>query len=416
MAGRTTASEREIGRDLHHEALKALAVRMRAELPAVIEETIAIVHRDHADLAARVGAADVRIGIGHTHERFVRILEGTGDDDGGANVAFGEAAAAVGASVEALMAGYRVGAQVGWRRVLRIADELDLPGPVALHVASLSMNYMDELTANSLEGFAREAEATQGARARARQALLDALLDGDDVQPLAGVAEWVVPERLRVAVLLAAETSRLDDRTLLLGRAGGVAVAVAPAESPRGATSGGAKSAGVAKSGGAKSAGVAESARGGGAVRDALDGVACAAGPEVAAEDAAVSLDGARRLAELVVRGVLDGEATLRWEDHLADLIVHADQEAARALAARRLAPLVDASPSREALLRETLAAWLDHPGRPREIARELHLHHQTVRYRLARLRERLGDEALDDPKQRFELQLALRASTPPRS
>lgn len=353
---------------------------MRAELPAMVEETIAIVHRDHAELTARVGAADVRIGIGHTHERFVRILEGTGDDDGGANVAFGAAAAAVGASVEGLMAGYRVGAQVGWQRVLRIADELDLPGPVALHVASLSMSYMDELSANSLEGFAREAEAAQGARARARQALLDALLDGDEVARLAAVAGWTVPERLRVAVLLAAETARLDDRALLLGRAGGVAVAVAGAEA-------------------------------------ALDGVACAAGPEVAAADAARSLHGARRLADLVVQGVLPGDGTLRWEDQLAELVVHADRDAAAALAEARLAPLRDASPAREALLRETLAAWLDHPGRPREIARDLHLHHQTVRYRLARLRERLGDDALDAPRERFELQLALRAAaTPPRS
>jgi hypothetical protein len=404
--------------DVHHQALKRLAVRMRAELPAMTEETIAIVHRDHAALTARVGAADVRIGIAHTHERFVRILEGD-DDGGGANVDFGEAAAAMGASVEALMAGYRVGAQVGWRRVVALADELSLPGPVALHVASLSMSFMDELTANSLEGFAREAQATQGARARARQALLDALLDGattvgagaaaggaeaigggtamgggaaagggtavggDDgaaeTRALEAAAGWAIPERVRVAVLLAAETARLDDRALLLGRAGGVAVAVAAVGS------------------------------------EALAHTPHAAGPEVAAQDAATSLRGARRLAELVVAGVLPGERPLRWDDHLADLVVHADTAAAQALAQRRLAPLADPSPARETLLRETLAAWLDHPGRPREIARDLHLHHQTVRYRLARLRERLGDDALDDPQARFELQLALRASpTPP--
>jgi hypothetical protein len=365
--------------ELHHKALNELAARMRADLPAITEETIAIVLRDHAALATRVGAADVRIGIAHTHERFVRILEGA-DDGGGANVAFGEAAAAVGASVEALMAGYRVGAQVGWRRVLALADELQLPGPVALRVASLSMSYMDELTANSLEGFAREAAATQGARARARQALLDALLAGATAQArtLEAAAGWVVPERVRVAVLLAAETSRLDDRALLLGRADGLAVAVVdaahdapPATTPH------------------------------------------AAGAAVAASAAATSLGGARRLAELVVQGVLPAEEALRWEDHLATLILHADAAAAQALAARRLAPLADARPSRETLLRETLAAWLDHPGRPREIARDLHLHHQTVRYRLARLRERLGD-ALDDPQARFELQLALRATGGP--
>jgi sugar diacid utilization regulator len=247
------------------------------------------------------------------------------------------------------------------------------------------MSYMDELTANSLEGFAREAAATQGARARARQALLDALLDGDaEARALEAAAGWAIPERVRVAVLLAAETSRLDDRALLLGRAGGVAVAVAAAGS------------------------------------EALAHTPHAAGPEVDAGAAAVSLRGARRLAELVVAGVLPGDRPLRWDDHLADLVVHADAAAAQALAARRLAPLADPSPARETLLRETLAAWLDHPGRPREIARDLHLHHQTVRYRLARLRERLGD-ALDDPQARFELQLALRASataspTPARS
>jgi DNA-binding PucR family transcriptional regulator len=57
----------------------------------------------------------------------------------------------------------------------------------------------------------------------------------------------------------------------------------------------------------------------------------------------------------------------------------------------------------------ETLAAWLAYPGRPQEMAHDLHLHVQTVRYRLGRLRELLGD-ALDDPDARFELEVVLRA------
>src|SRR4051794_15327691 len=188
----STAMTRETTARLHHTGMSELIARMRADLPAIIDETVALVHRDHADLVALVGPADVRLGIAHTHERFVRILEGEALDDGSTNVAFGEAAAAVGASVESLMAGYRVGAQVGWRHVLRHADALDLPGPVALHVASLSMAYMDELATNSLEGFAREAEAAEGARARARQALLDALLASRDEEAaeLAGAAGW----------------------------------------------------------------------------------------------------------------------------------------------------------------------------------------------------------------------------------
>ena len=43
------------------------------------------------------------------------------------------------------------------------------------------------------------------------------------------------------------------------------------------------------------------------------------------------------------------------------------------------------------------------------EVAAALHVHPQTVRYRVAQLRELFG-EALDDPGSRYELLLVLRA------
>jgi DNA-binding PucR family transcriptional regulator len=46
-------------------------------------------------------------------------------------------------------------------------------------------------------------------------------------------------------------------------------------------------------------------------------------------------------------------------------------------------------------------------------MAADLHVHPQTVRYRLARLRELLGC-ALDDPETRFELEVVLRARALP--
>jgi DNA-binding PucR family transcriptional regulator len=63
--------------------------------------------------------------------------------------------------------------------------------------------------------------------------------------------------------------------------------------------------------------------------------------------------------------------------------------------------------------LRETLSAWLRHMGDRHAIATELHVHPQTVRYRLARLHELFGDQ-LDDPAVRSRLTLAL-AWTPER-
>ena len=361
----------------HHKEMKTLAALLRADLAALTDETEGLLHHEQPTLVGRVDAALRREGIGHTHARFVALLEGETEDESARHVAFGAAMAGAGVTVEELLAGYRVGAQVGWRHVTRHARALELSADAVLALAGAAMAYTDELAANSIEGFAREAAAATGARARERQALLDALIAGDDTaaRALAAAAGWPLPARLRVAVLLA-PAGALDERVLLLGQAGGAALAVAREEDAA-------------------------------ALLEA--GVALAAGPAVPPEQAPLSLARARRVAALTLAGVLPGDRALAWEDHLADLVVHADDGAAEALAARRLAPLDGLPEARARLLRETLAAWLEHPGRPREIARGLHLHHQTVRYRLARLRERFGDAALDDPEARFELALALR-------
>ena len=79
-------------------------------------------------------------------------------------------------------------------------------------------------------------------------------------------------------------------------------------------------------------------------------------------------------------------------------------------LAARVLAPLQELRPKSAARLRETLRAWLDHPGQVQAVAERLHVHPQTVRYRLKQLRELFGAR-LEDPDSRFELSLALRAA-----
>ena len=85
------------------------------------------------------------------------------------------------------------------------------------------------------------------------------------------------------------------------------------------------------------------------------------------------------------------------------------DTTLAADLAARVLAPLEELRPKAAIRLRATLRAWLDHPGQVQAVAERLHVHPQTVRYRVAQLRELFGD-SLDDPDARFELALALRS------
>ena len=106
---------------------------------------------------------------------------------------------------------------------------------------------------------------------------------------------------------------------------------------------------------------------------------------------------------------MLDADGLAIAEDHLAALIVHGDGGLVAELARRRLAPLEQRPPSSRERLRITLAAWLDHQGSVPRVAEALHVHPQTVRYRLGQLRELFGD-GLEDPQARFELGLALRA------
>jgi hypothetical protein len=356
--------------------MKVLAQRLRERMDEMVDETEGRLHQQQAELVARLDPAVLRGGIALTHERFLARLEGAPEAPEAPHVALGAAIAGAGVTVEALMAGYRVGAHVCWRQAAEQVVELQLPAATALALATDAMAYMDELAANSLEGFAREAAALGGQRARERQALLEALVAGTtDLDATARAAGWPLPDRLRAAVVLAAGGA-LDDRVLLLGHVDGTPVAVAREDDS-----------------------------------DHLAGAALAIGPAVPCGQASLSLARARRVAALVAAGILPTGRALRWEDHLAQLVLHADTAASDALAARRLAPLAGLPPARAQLLRETLSAWLAHPGRPREIARTLHLHHQTVRYRLGRLRERFGSE-LDDPEARFELSLALRAIT----
>ena len=79
-------------------------------------------------------------------------------------------------------------------------------------------------------------------------------------------------------------------------------------------------------------------------------------------------------------------------------------------MAARRLAPLAGLTERASERMRETALAYLDHQGNSVAMARALHLHPQTVRYRVNRLRELLGEQ-LDEPGARFELEVALRAA-----
>jgi hypothetical protein len=144
-------------------------------------------------------------------------------------------------------------------------------------------------------------------------------------------------------------------------------------------------------------------------IEAALGGHQAVIGPAVPWQQAAVSARRAFAAHKLLEEGVMPANGLVLANEQLAALILHADRGLLDDLAQQRLAPLADETESSRERLGKTLLAWLDHQGKVPEIAAALHVHPQTVRYRLGRLRECFGS-ALDDPEDRFELALVLRA------
>src|SRR5204863_870671 len=97
-------------------------------------------------------------------------------------------------------------------------------------------------------------------------------------------------------------------------------------------------------------------------------------------------------------------------DEHLVELVLTADRDAAEDLRRQVLAPLADLRPNTAERLAETLRSWLLHQGQRDAVAADLFVHAQTVRYRMTQLRELYGDR-LNDPQTILELTVALSVS-----
>jgi DNA-binding PucR family transcriptional regulator len=102
-----------------------------------------------------------------------------------------------------------------------------------------------------------------------------------------------------------------------------------------------------------------------------------------------------------------DGPMPLDTEQRLPDLVLRADEEALTDLRTAVLAPLAGLTPGVREKLTATLRSWLLHHGRREQVAAELFVHPQTVRYRMGQLRQLFGDR-LEDPQTVLGLTIAL--------
>jgi DNA-binding PucR family transcriptional regulator len=121
-------------------------------------------------------------------------------------------------------------------------------------------------------------------------------------------------------------------------------------------------------------------------------------------------LPASTHIAEIAARLLREGSLAddpVFADEHLDAIIVHRDARLLGALQRQSLSPLDGLTPAVRERLSETLASWLRHLGDRQAIAAELHVHPQTVRYRLAQLHDLFGS-VLDDPAAKARLTLAL--------
>ncbi|HEY1594388.1 MAG TPA: helix-turn-helix domain-containing protein [Thermoleophilaceae bacterium] len=371
-----------------------MATRLRPSLPGLVEEIIETV-QTAVPAYERGLDRNVRIGVQQALEGFLELVAG-GDEAQlpGHDVyfSFGRGEARSGRSLDALLSAYRAGARVAWRGMARDGDAAGIDPQELYTLAEGMFAYIDEISAVTAEGYTFEQSLAMRERQEHTRRLLEALL----AEPQAPVAElrriaeaagWELPERLAVLAFESEQIDRTGSRlpeSMPFAQLEGLGWVLVPDPSAPGRRA---------------------------ELRAALRDASGALGPTVpmervpeSAERARLALDAlaADRRGHLVVA-----------DEHLLELILHSGGSLATDLAHRRLAPLDDLPAATRERLVATLAAWLDAQGEARPAADVLHVHVQTVRYRLGQLRELLGP-ALDDPRGRLELALALQVTGAP--
>jgi hypothetical protein len=363
------------------------------ELGAVTDEILAAIAREVPQYARPLEGSfghGVRTGVSEALRQFVDLIRepGRGRAPGReVYVALGRGELREGRTLDALQSAYRVGARVAWRRLSETAVEAGLDARTVSLLAESIFAYIDQLSADSVEGYADARSRIEGERERRRAELVSVLLrdppaDEAALRAAAAAADWAVPRSAAALACAEDELDRLARRLppdALTAHRDGLGCAVIP--DPDGP-------------------GTAER------LERACSGIAAVLGTTGPPS----SLPGSWALARTgLAAGAPGGPGLTRAEERLLELLLHEGEPLTERIAGRRLAPLEDLTPRARERMEETALAFVQQQGNAAAMARALHLHPQTARYRRARLREFLGGQ-LDDPDARFELELALRA------
>jgi PucR C-terminal helix-turn-helix domain len=379
---------------------------LRPELAVATDEIITAVRAEVPDYARPLtGRFGMRIteGVSVALGQFIDLL-GRDEPPGDASVyrALGQLEHGEGRTLAALQSAYQVGTRTLWRRIGCGTTARQLPPEVIFSLAEALFSYVEQISAASVAGWAAEESSRASSMQARRHALVELLArlppaSPAEVERVAAAAGWVLPARLAALVV--------EDAVAVAARLPG---AIAADLDPVGVAI---VSAGAARAAGSRAEPSPDGASWLDRLRAGRGGRRAVLGPVVEPAEAHRSVARAQAAWPLHVAGLLHpgSEETLaRADEHLLALLLAAEPQLAADLYERAVAPLRNLPAGAAARGEETLRAWLDAHGDITATAAALHVHPQTVRYRLAGLRDAFGG-ALDDPAARLELAVALR-------
>jgi hypothetical protein len=374
----------------------AVADVIEPELPAITEEilaTIALQVPEYARPLEGDFGRNIRTGVDEALRQFVALIR---DPDAGRERGrevyrqLGRGEQRQGRTLDALLAAYRAGARVAWRRIAAACGRAELGSQPLTLLAEAIFAYIDELSADSAEGYAAAQAEVEDERGRRRRALLRLLIaepaaDPAELSAAARAARWQSPASAAAASCAVDDLDELARRLpqeTLTDVVGGVGCLVIPDPDGPGRAD---------------------------AIAHAAARAHLALGPAAVPAALAEAWALARALLRAGEVGIVPAAGLVRADDHLAALLLAESAGLTARIATLRLAPLAELTPKARERMRGTALAHVRHGGNAVAMAAELQVHPQTARYRIARLRELFG-EALDDPDARFELEIALRA------
>ncbi len=370
----------------------SVAAVIEPELDAVAAEILSAIAAEVPEYARPLEGdfgRGIQTGVGEALSRFVALIRNPDAGRAGSDVytALGRGEFRQGRTLDSLQAAYRVGARVSWRRLSAAAQEADLDVRTLSLLAESIFAYIDQLAGHSVEGFARALREREDDRQRRRRELALSLVSEpppreEAARSTAKEAGWPWPKTATAVLLRQSDLARVRSRfplDALVSVSDDLVCLVVPDPDGPGRHA---------------------------ELRRIGERAQAVVGPTVPPLD----LGRSRQLAvdALTAAGVQPDTGLIRADEHLGAILLLNGAKAVGAIRNKRLAPLIDLTPGARARMEATALAYVQHGGNAAAIGRALHLHPQTVRHRIRRLRDLLGDQ-LDDPDARFELEAALR-------